>query len=346
MKKTWILISLLLFFSAQIWAETKVALIFDAGGKFDKSFNQSAWEGAVKARDELGITLKDVEPGDTSAIEEAFRAFAGQGYDILFGIGFANAPSVEKVALEFPNVNFAIVDSVVDLPNVASLVFKEHEGSFLVGMIAAMRSREIDGQRKVGFIGGMDIPLIHKFEDGYRQGAQLVQPGIEVIANYVGNTPTAWNDPAKAKEIATSQISKGASVIYSAAGASGNGLFDAIKETNPKGPCLPKTENMNRMDSCVYAIGVDANQNYIIPGQVLTSMLKRVDVAVFETIRRVDDGSFQGGINVFDLTNNGVGYALDEHNRPLVSKKMQEVVDQYRMKIINGEIMVKDPTAQ
>ena len=345
MKKILILLSLIAFASTSVWA-TKVALVFDAGGKFDKSFNQSAWEGAVRARDTLGIELKDVEPGDTSAIEEAFRAFAGQGYDLLIGIGFANAPSVEKVAKEFPNTNFAIVDSVVDLPNVASLVFKEHEGSFLVGMIAAMRSREINGQRMIGFIGGMDIPLIHKFEEGYRQGAQLVWPNIEVIANYVGNTPAAWNDPAKGKEIANSQISKGASVIYAAAGASGNGLFDAIKTTNPKGPCMPQTANKKRTDSCVYAIGVDANQNYIVPGQVLTSMLKRVDVAVFDTIKAVKDGNFQGGIRVFDLKNNGVGYALDEYNEALVTKRIQQVVNQYRQKIIDGELEVKDPTAQ
>lgn len=337
MKKVLILLSLIFFLSPQVWA-TKVALVFDAGGKFDKSFNQSAWEGAVRARDTIGIELKDVEPGDTSAIEEAFRVFAREGYDLLIGIGFANAPSVEKVAKEFPETNFAIVDMVVDLPNVASLVFKEHEGSFLVGMIAGMRSREVNGQRTVGFIGGMDIPLIHKFEAGYTQGAKLVWPNLNVIANYVGNTPTAWNDPAKGKEIANSQISKGASVIYAAAGASGNGMFDAVKEHNPKGPCNPKK---NRTDTCVYAIGVDANQNYIIPGQVLTSMLKRVDVAVYDTIKAVDAGNFEGKIKVFDLSNNGVGYALDDHNKRLVTKKIQAVVDQYRQKIIAGELSVK-----
>ncbi|MBF0280726.1 MAG: BMP family ABC transporter substrate-binding protein [SAR324 cluster bacterium] len=338
MKKLLIFLSLVLFLSAPALA-TKVALVFDAGGKFDKSFNQSAWEGAVRARDTIGITLKDVEPGDTSAIEEAFRVFAKEGYDLLVGIGFANAPSVEKVAKEFPNTNFAIVDMVVNLPNVASLVFKEQEGSFLVGMIAGMRSRVIDGQRTVGFIGGMDIPLIHKFEAGYTQGAKLVWPNIKVIANYVGNTPTAWNDPAKGKEIANSQISKGASVIYAAAGASGNGMFDAVKETNPKGPCYPQK---NRTDNCVYAIGVDSNQNYLIPGQVLTSMLKRVDVAVYDTIKAVDAGNFEGKITVFDLSNNGVGYALDEHNDRLVPKSIQKVVDQYRQKIIAGEIVVKE----
>ncbi len=341
MKKLVALFSLVLFFSAQVWA-IKVALVFDAGGKFDKSFNQSAWEGAVRAKETIGIELKDVEPGDTSAIEEAFRAFASQNYDLLVGIGFANAPSVEKVAKEFPNINFAIVDSVVDLPNVASLVFKEHEGSFLVGMIAAMRSREIDGKRTVGFIGGMEIPLIKKFEAGYRQGAQLVWPQIQVVINYVGNTPTAWNDPAKGKEIANAQISKGASVIYAAAGASGNGMFDAIKETNPKGPCNPKSENKKRVDSCVYAIGVDANQNHIIPGQVLTSMLKRVDVAVYETIRALDSGNFKGGVSVFDLKNNGVGYAKDQYNKRLVTKAIEAVVNKYRQKIIDGEIQVKD----
>ncbi len=340
MKKITVWFSMMLLIAAQVWAETKIGLVFDAGGKNDKSFNQSAWEGAVKAREELGIMLKDVEPGDTSAVQEAFRAFATQEYDLIIGVGFANAPSVEKVAKEFPNVNFAIVDSVVELPNVASLVFKEHEGSFLVGMIAGMRARMVNGKRAVGFIGGMDIPLIHKFEAGYKQGARLIYPNITIISNYVGNTPTAWNDPAKAKEIANSQMAKGASVIYAAAGGSGNGLFDAIKEVNGTGPCVPKTKNKQRVDTCVYAVGVDSNQNYIVPGQILTSMLKRVDVSVYETIKKAHSGNFQGGINVFDLLNNGVGYALDEHNRRLITKKMQKVADQFRQKIIAGEIMV------
>ena len=275
MKKILAVLILSLVMSVPAWAEVRVGMVFDAGGKNDRSFNQSAFEGAIKARDELGIYLKDVEPGDSSAVEEAMRAFASEGYDLIFGIGFANATAVKNVATEYPKVKFAIVDAVVDLPNASSLLFKEHEASYLVGMIAGMRSRVVNGKRVVGFIGGMEIPLIHKFEVGYREGAKRIYPAIEVVVNYVGNTPTAWNDPAKAKEIAKAQIGKGSSVIYAAAGGSGNGLFDALKEQNGRGPCFPKTKNRQRIDKCVYGIGVDSNQNYIVPGQIVTSMLKR-----------------------------------------------------------------------
>jgi basic membrane protein A and related proteins len=340
MKRIIVLLAILMMVSAYALAEIKVGLVFDAGGKNDRSFNQSAWEGAVKARNELGITLKDVEPADTSAVEEAIRNFAADGYDIIFGIGFANAGSVEKVAKDYPNVKFAIVDSVVNQPNVASLVFKEQEGSYLVGMIAAMRARMVEGKRSVGFIGGMDIPLIHKFEAGYREGALRIYPDINVIVNYVGTTPSAWNDPAKAKEIAKAQIGKGASVIYAAAGGSGSGLFDALKEQNGRNPCIPEFDGKKRTDSCVYGIGVDSNQNDIVKGQILTSMLKRVDVSVFETIKRVSDGSFKGGVLVFGLDNDGVGYALDEYNKPLINRNMLKFVEMFKSDIISGKIVV------
>lgn len=347
-----LLIVSLFFVVSSAVASVKIAIVFDAGGKNDRSFNQSAWEGAVKARDELGITLKDVEPGDTSAVEEAMRAFASEGYDLIFGIGFSNATSVEKVATEYPKVNFAIVDAVVNKPNVSSLLFKEHEGSYLVGMIAAMRSRVINGKRAVGFIGGMDIPLIHKFESGFIQGAKIIFPDIKFYANYVGNTHTAWNDPAKAKEIAKSQIGKGASVIYAAAGNSGNGLFDALKELNGKGPCYPKFKRDKRdkrdkgvsyrVDKCVYGVGVDSNQNYVLPGQIVTSMMKRVDVSVFDTIKAAVEGTLKGGLYVFGLDNNGVGYAYDKYNKKLVTPKMRKVLNMFKEKIIKGEIKVSE----
>lgn len=340
MKKVLVLISMMMLVVSSVYAEVRVGLVFDAGGKFDRSFNQSAWEGAEKAQKDLGITLKDVEPGDSSAVEEAMRVYASQNYDLVIGIGFANKPYMEKVAKEFPKVKFAIVDDVLEMPNVSSLVFKEQEGSYLVGMIAAMRSREVNGARKVGFIGGMDIPLIHKFEAGYAAGVKRIYPTAEVIINYVGNTPTAWNDPAKAKEIAISQMGKGASVIYSAAGASGNGMFDAVKDTNGEGPCYPVVKKGMRKDSCVYAIGVDSNQNYILPGQVLTSMLKRVDVAVYTTIKQVVDGKFKAGVNIFGLESNGVGYAVDKYNKRLITRKMKSVIDLFRNKIIKGDIVV------
>ncbi len=342
MKKFLAVLALSLILSVQAWAEMRVGIVFDAGGKNDRSFNQSAWEGAQRARDELGIYLKDVEPGDSSAVEEAMRAFASEGYDLIFGIGFANATAIKNVGTEYPNIKFAIVDSVVDLPNVNSLVFRENEGSYLVGMIAGMRSRVVDGKRVVGFIGGMEIPLIHKFEVGFREGAKLIYPSINVVVNYVGNTPTAWNDPAKAKEIAKAQIGKGASVIYAAAGGSGNGLFDTLKEVNGRGPCFPKVKKGKRIDNCIYAIGVDSNQNYIVPGQILTSMLKRVDNAVFDAIRRVQAGEASSGINAYGLDNDGVGYALDKYNRKLITRKMEKVVNLFRKKIVAGQIQVPD----
>ena len=330
---------LVLFLSlvGSAYSATKVALVFDAGGKFDKSFNQSAWEGALKAKEELGITLKDAEPGDQSKIEEAIRTFAKENYDLVVTIGFANAPPLQKVAAEFPKVKFAVVDSQVDLPNVASLVFNEHEGSFLVGMIAAMRAKKLGADKKqtVGFIGGMDIPLIHKFEQGYVQGVKTINPKINVIINYVGNTPTAWNDPAKGKEIAKSQFAKGSSVIYHAAGGSGSGLFDAIKEQNGNKPCSYQSQK------CVYAIGVDSNQNYLAPGQILTSMTKRVDVAVYNTIKAVNDGTFKGGLTIFGLADDGVGFSLDKHNKKLISKRMLKEIKKYKKKIISGELKVK-----
>ena len=343
MKKILLALSLLLVFASPTWAKARIGIVFDAGGKNDRSFNQSAWEGAQRAQEALGIELKDAEPGDSSAVEEAMRAMASAGYDLIFGIGFANATAVDNVAREFPDIKFALVDAEVESPNIANLVFREHEGSYLVGILAAIRSRPVEGKRTIGFIGGMEIPLIHKFEQGYIQGAKDVYPNIEVIVNYVGNTPTAWNDPTKAKEIANSQIGKGASVIYHAAGGSGNGLFDAIQEHNGKGvPCYPKFKNKKRVDSCVYAIGVDSNQNYVVPGQILTSMLKRVDNAVYDAIEKVNAGTLKGGTIVYGLANDGVGFAIDEHNKRLITPKMLNFLNKLKQKIIDGKIVVKD----
>jgi basic membrane protein A and related proteins len=325
---------------ATVIPKASVGIVFDAGGKNDRSFNQSAWKGAVEARDEFGILIKGLEAGDSRAVEEGMRTLASEGYGLIFGVGFANARAIKNVAEEFPNTNFAIIDAVVKLPNVSSLKFKEHEGSFLVGMIAAMRSRIVDGERSIGFIGGMEIPIIKKFEAGFRDGARRVYPGINVIVNYVGNTPTAWNDPTKARTIARTQIKNGVSVIYSVAGGSANGLFDALKETNSRGPCYPKVKNRKRVDHCVYGIGVDSNQNYIIPGQILTSMLKRVDVAVFDTIKAFVNGNIKGGVTVYGIKNDGVGYALDKHNSRLISKKMVKVISIFKDKVINGVIEV------
>ncbi|WP_058867562.1 BMP family protein [Chloracidobacterium thermophilum] len=298
----------------------RVGLVFDIGGKDDKSFNAAAWEGAKRASQELPIVLRHAEPGEPNNLEPCMRAFAERGYDLIIGIGFAQGPVLATVAKEYPNLHFAIVDSVVDLPNVASLVFKEHEGSFLVGMMAARASRT----GKIGFVGGMDIPLIRKFATGYEEGARYVNPNITVLKNFVGITDAAWNNPGKGKELAKAQYEAGADVIFQAAGNSGIGVFDAAEE--------------NRK----LAIGVDANQNWVKPGFILTSMVKRVDVAVYTIIKETLEKRFRGGIHAYGLENEGIAYALDDYNRPLVSEDTLREVEAARQKIIRGDIQVTD----
>ncbi len=310
-----------------------VGIVFDIGGKDDRSFNAAAWEGAKRAKNDSPIVLRDVEPGDPTSIEPAMRAFAERGYDLIIGIGFAQAPIMQRVAEDYPNLTFAIIDGVIlkrdaqgnpiegqFLDNVASLVFKEHEGSYLVGMIAARKSQT----GTVGFIGGMDIGLIHRFATGYEEGARSVNPNVRVIVNYVGVTDSAWNNPGKGKELAVAQIGKGADVIFTAAGNSGLGAFDAA-EQNDK-----------------FVIGVDSNQNWVKPGFVLTSMVKRVDNAVYQIIKDKVAGNFKGGIHVYGLDNDGVGYAMDQYNEKLVSPEVIQQVEAAKRKIINGEIKVTD----
>src|SRR5918996_1674183 len=207
-------------------SKVHVGIVFDAGGKDDRSFNAAAWKGVQRARKELGVVVRDAEPGDPNSVEPALRAFAERGYDIIIGVGFSQTPIVEQVAKDYPKLDFAIVDGVSQLPNVASLIFKEHEGSYLVGMIAARTSKT----GVLGFVGGMDIPLIHKFETGYEEGARSVNPNVRVIDNYVGVTDGAWNNPGRGKELALAQIDKGADVIFTAAGNSGLGAFDAVEQ--------------------------------------------------------------------------------------------------------------------
>lgn len=300
-----------------------VGIVFDIGGKDDRSFNAAAWEGVKRAAEDFPIVLRDVEPGDPTSIEPAMRAFAERDYDLIIGVGFAQADIMKQVAGDYPDTTFAIIDGVIDLPNVASLVFKEHEGSYLVGMIAAHAS-ETD---VIGFIGGMDIPLIHRFQKGYVEGAEAVNPDIEVITNYVGVTDAAWNNPGKGKELAVAQIGKGADVIFTAAGNSGLGAFDAAEQ----------------YDKLV--IGVDSNQNWMKPGFVLTSMVKRVDNAVYQIIEDKLNGRFEGGIHVYGLDNEGVGYAMDEYNRHLIPDEVIQEVERAKKDIIEGRIVVTDAMA-
>jgi basic membrane protein A len=301
----------------------RVGIVFDIGGKDDKSFNAAAWEGVKRARDELGIFLRDVEPGDPTSIEPSMRAFAERGYDLIIGVGFAQMPIMDRVARDFPDAKFAIIDGVIDFPNVASLIFKEHEGSFLVGAIAGRTTKT----NRLGFVGGMDIPLIHKFATGYEEGARYVNPKVEVYKNYIGVNDAAWNNPGKGKELSTAQIERGADIIFQAAGNSGLGVFDAAEE-NKK-----------------LAIGVDANQNWVKPGFILTSMLKRIDNAVFDVVKEMVAGRFTGGIHQFGLDNEGVGYALDQYNEHLISPALREEIERIKKEIIEGRIKVTDAMA-
>jgi basic membrane protein A len=306
--------------AAPAHAEFKVGLVLDKGGKDDKSFNASAYRGAMQAKDQLKLSVKYVEATDDNSIEPFLRSFAQKNFDLIIGVGISMGEAVKKVAAQFPKQHFAVVDAQVDAPNVRSLLFEEHEGSYLVGAIAAMTSKT----GKLGFIGGMDIPLIRRFEMGYAAGAKKINPKVEIKANYVGVTLDAWNNPPKAKELALAQYSGGVDVIFAAAGASGNGLFDAAEEKKK------------------FAIGVDSNQNWVKPGQILTSMLKRVDIAVLMTCMDAAGGSFTGGVKRYGLANQGVDYSVDEYNDKLLSKDVRAKVEALKADIVAGKIHVPD----
>lgn len=319
-KNGMIFLILMTLSGTSIAAPLKVGLVLDKGGKDDKSFNTSAYEGAKKAEKELGIELKYVEATDNNSLEVLHRNFAQKKYDLVIGIGFAQADAVKKVSALFPQTQFAIVDGEVKGNNVRALLFEEHEGSFLVGAAAAIKSKT----GVVGFIGGMDIPLIRRFQKGFEAGVKHVNPKATVITNYIGVTGESWNNPAKAKEIALAQIGQKADVIFHAAGASGAGLFDAAAEKK------------------VFAIGVDSNQNWIKPGVVLTSMLKRVDVAVYETIKSANEKKFQPGVVRFGLKDSGVDWALDKDNESLWSASEKAKMADIKKQIVAKKINVPD----
>ncbi len=310
--KTTLLVAALAFAGI---AHAQPAVIYDMGGKFDKSFNQAAFDGAEKWKKETGRPYLEFEISNPTQREQAKRRMAERGADPIVGIGFSQGSSLEKVAKDFPKIKFAIIDSVVALPNVQSIVFKEHEGSFLVGMMAALASKT----GKVGFVGGMDIPLIRKFQCGYEQGAKFANPKAQVVGNMTGTTPAAWNDPARGAELAKAQFAGGVDVVFAAAGGTGIGVYQAAK------------------DAGKLAIGVDSNQNHLQPGTMLTSMVKRVDVAVYNTFKGVNPG-----VSALGLAEGGVDYAMDEHNAKLVSADMKKKVDAAKADIISGKIKVID----
>jgi basic membrane protein A len=299
-------------------ASADPALIFDLGGKFDKSFNEAAYNGAQRWVSETGGSYREIEMQSEAQREQALRRLAESGSNPIVMTGFAFGDVLNVVAPDYPDTSFVIVDMVVDQPNVRSVVFNEHEGSYLVGMMAAMASES----GTVGFIGGMDIPLIRKCACGYAQGGKAGNGDATVIANMTGTTPAAWNDPVKGAELTKAQISQGADVVYAAAGGTGVGVLQAAA------------------DEDILSIGVDANQNYLHPGEVLTSMLKRVDNAVYEAF--MDGPGLETGFRVMGLSNGGVGYALDENNAALVSDEMKAAVDAAAAEIASGALSVHD----
>mgnify|MGYP003116932293 FL=1 len=294
------------------------AIVFDMGGKSDKSFNEAAFNGIEKFKKETGIDYMEFEVTQVSQREQAAQRMARDDADIVIAIGFAQAAAVEKAAKKYPDTKFTIIDMVVDLPNVQSVIFREEQGSFLVGMAAAMASET----GKVGFIGGMDIPLIRKFALGYKEGVMYANPNAEVIENMTGTTPAAWNDPTKGSELAKSQCDRGADVIFAAAGATGLGVLQTAA------------------DEGKLAIGVDSNQNYLHPGSMLTSMMKRVDVAVYNALMTAKDGTWEPGIQVLGLAENGVGFAVDQWNKDLLTEEMVAKLNAAREDIIEGKIKV------
>ncbi len=308
--------------SAAAYADTiKPAVIYDLGGKFDKSFNEGVFNGATKFSKETGVAFRDLEIQNDAQREQVLRKFAKDGYSPIMTVGFAWATALGKVADEFPKTKFGIIDMVVDKPNVQSIVFKEQEGSFVVGVIAAKTTKT----GKVGFVGGMDIPLISKFECGYAQGVKYASDGKdEVFANMTGTTPAAWNDPVKGGELAKSQMDRGADIVYAAAGATGQGVLKAAA------------------DAGKFGIGVDSNQNGLFPGHVLTSMLKHVDVATYNSFMDAKKGTWKPGVEVLGLKDGGVGYAVDKNNEKILTPEAKAAADQAEKDIISGKIQVHD----
>jgi len=301
----------------------QVGLVFDVGGKGDKSFNDAAYRGLTEAARDYPVEFVEFEPGEDADRESGLRKLARGGYNLVVGVGFLFTDAITKVARDFPEVHFAAVDYDIkpglEIPdNLVALKFREEEGSFLVGALAAMKTRS----GTVGFIGGMDIPLIHKFEAGYAYGVKTQDPQVEVLVNYAGATGKAFDDPVKGQELALAQFSRGADIIFQAAGTTGLGVKEAALE---KGGLV---------------IWVDSNGNYLAPGTILTSMVKKVDVAVYETIAAVHDSRFQGGIREFGLAEDGVGYVIDEHNRGLIDDQMIARLEELKAAVIAGKIVV------
>ncbi|PID44540.1 MAG: BMP family ABC transporter substrate-binding protein [Proteobacteria bacterium] len=296
------------------------AIIYDKAGKNDKSFNEAAYQGIQRFAKDTGIAVREVEPTNEAQVAQGLRKLAKRKSDPIIAVGFSMANALQAAAKEFPDTRFTIIDTVVKQPNVQSIVFAEHEGSFLVGALAAMKSKSA----KIGFIGGMDIPLIRKFACGYEQGAKYQNDKVEVMVNMIGSTGAAFNNPSKGGELAKSQFDKGADVVFAAAGGSGIGVYQAAK------------------DSGKYAIGVDSNQNHLQPGTMLTSMVKSIGEAAYAAFADAKNGEWKADVKVMDLKAGGVSWALDEHNRDLITPEMEARMAELKEKIGSGEIKVHD----
>jgi len=307
--------------SVEVAEGFKPAVIYDMGGKFDKSFNEGVYNGVKKFTEETGIEVMEFEVTNEAQRQQAMERMVDRGASIVLGVGFAQADAIAAVSAANPDVDFAIIDvNWLEGANLRQYSFKEHEGSYLVGMAAAMKSES----GKVGFVGGMDIPLIRAFACGYVQGAKAADASVEVFQNMTGTTPAAWGDPAKGAELTQGQIDRGADVVYQAAGGTGIGVINAAA------------------DAGKFSIGVDSNQNYIKPGSVLTSMLKRVDVAAYNTFMDAKNGAFTAEKISLGLAEDGVGWALDENNEALITDEMKAAIEAASAKIISGEISVHD----
>ncbi|WP_226574141.1 BMP family lipoprotein [Acuticoccus sediminis] len=297
----------------------KPAVVFDMGGKFDKSFNEGVWNGVKRFMDETGIEVMEFEVTNETQREQAITRMAQRGADLVLGVGFAQADAIDKVAQEYPDTKFAIIDVYwLDQPNLRQYRFEEHEGSYLAGVAAAMASKT----GTVGFVGGMDVPLIRKFACGYVQGVKDTNADATVLQNMTGTTPLAWNDPSKGAELAQSQIDRGADVVYHAAGGTGLGVIRATA------------------DEGKLAIGVDSNQEDVAPGSVLTSMLKRVDNAAYDTLMDAKNGEFTAGIVSLGLEQEGVGLVENDKNAELMTPEIRAAVEAAEKGIISGEIEV------
>jgi basic membrane protein A len=310
--------------TANAAADFTPGVVYDVGGKFDKSFNEAAAIGAERFKAETGIAYREFEITNEGQRGQAFATMARRGVSIIAAIGFTQRSAVETVAKQFPDTKFVLIDAVVDLPNVQSIIYREPEGCFLVGMLAAMESKT----GKIGFVGGMDIPLIRRYAHGYEEGAHHVDPQIEVLQNMTGTTPAAWLDPTRGAELARSQFDRGADVVFAAAGTTGLGVLQAAA------------------DAGKLSIGVDSDQGPLHPGSVLTSMIKRVDLAVYLAFKTARDGTWKPGVQTLGLAEGGVGYVADSDNAALITPEMKAKVEAARADIIAGRIKVSDATAQ